>query len=159
MFAAYDLRAAEIDLIRDGLELHLDEHQQGPLSVAYHPATAAQLDEYIRRLASDLREGQSIDWTVELAERKLGYVAVACHADPDNKSNQLGLEQFLRTGELAAREWESPTVIVEPTVIVLDESSVRLIKPDERRYWSSSAARSDAREVTSAIVRGAAGAD
>ena len=155
VFAAYDLRAAEIDLIRDGLELHLDEHRQGPLSVAYRTATAQQLDEYTRTLESDLREGQSIDWAVEVADRKLGYVAVACHADPDNRSDRLGLEQFLQTGELAAPEWESPTVIVEPTVIVLDESSVRLIKPDERRYWSSSAARSDARDVTSAIVRDA----
>ena len=157
MFLAYELQKAEIDLIRDGLELHLDEHRRGPLSVAYHETTAAQLDEYTRTLASDLREGHSIEWSVEVADRKLGYVAVACHASANNEGSQLNLEQFLRTGELAAREWESPTVIVEPTAIVLDESSATLIKPDERRYWSPSAARSDAREVTSAIIRGVAG--
>lgn len=157
VFLAYELQIAEIDLIRDGLELHLDEHRRGPLSVAYHETTAAQLDEYTRTLATDLLEGQSIEWSVEIAERKLGYVAVACHASANNKGRKLELEQFLRTGELAAREWESPTVIVEPTAIVLDESSATLIKPDERRYWSPSAARSDAREVTGAIVRGLAG--
>ena len=134
VFAAYDLSAAETDLIRDGLELHLDEHRRGPLSAAYHTTTAEQLNQYAQTLASDLREGQSIEWAVEVAERKLGYVAVACHADPDNRSSRLELEQLLQTGALTAREWESPTVIVEPTLIALDESSVKLIKPDERRY-------------------------
>lgn len=158
VFAAYDLQPAEIDLVRDGLGLHLDEHRRGPLSVAYQQPAEEQLAEYARTLDSVLRQDQSIDWSIEVAERKLGYVVVACHADPADRGRGFELEQLVQADELADRAWESPAAIVQPSAVLLDGTSVMLIKPDERRCWSSSAARTDAREITGAILRGVAGA-
>lgn len=157
VFTAYDIRPAEISLIRDALDLHLDEHRRGPDSEAYQAPTVRQLAQYTTILGSVLSAGQSIEWSVEVAERWAGFVVVACHADADDSDDRMILEQILQGGSRVAVEWESPAVIIEPSVIVLDGMSVKLIKPDQRRYWSSSIAREDAREVTSAILRGDAG--
>ncbi len=156
VFAAYDIRPAEIGLIRDGLDLHLDEHRRGQGSQAYQAPTVRQLAQYTTILGSVLSAGHAIEWSIEMAERRSGFIVVACHADAKDKDDRLILEQFLQADSRASVEWESPAVIIEPSVMVLDGMSVRLIKPDQKRYWSSSAAREDAREVTSAILRGTA---
>lgn len=48
--------------------------------------------------------------------------------------------------------WQSPAVIMQPSVIVVEGTDVYLVKPDERRCWVRSSARSDAGEVLSAIL-------
>lgn len=155
VFRAYGLTPAEKDLVRDGLASRLDEYRRGPLSTSYQSPAARELASYARILSSQLNTTSSIRWSVELVDQSSGYAAVACRSSVDGAPEQrvqMSVDKLLSMADPPLDGWRSPAAVMQPSVIVVEGTIVYLVKPDERRCWTRSAARSDAPEVLSAVV-------
>jgi hypothetical protein len=154
-FRAYGLTRSERDLVRDGLNTRLDEYRSGPDSVAYKPSNAGEFSVYCRLIASELSATGSIQWKAELRDRSGGFAVVACKAsgvglpEPDL---QFSLDQLMAMADTPLEGLRSPVAVMQPSVIIVEGTGVYLVKPDERRCWTRSVARSDAAEVLSAIL-------
>ncbi len=154
-FRAYGFTRDERDLVREGLDIRLNEYRRGPNSVAYKRPAAGEFAAYCRLIASHLNATESIQWNAELLERSEGFAVVACKAFgiglPD-QGLQFSIDRLMAMADAPLDDWRSPAAVIQPSVIVVEGTCVYLIKPDERRCWTRSAARSDAAEVLSAIL-------
>lgn len=155
-YRAYGLTSAEQDLVREGLGIRLDEYRHGADSIAFQAPRAAELVAYCRLIASHLNSIESVEWSAELVERSAGFAMVACRATRGHMTEQM--TQFSLQGLTAATDssldegWRSPAAVMQPSVIVVEGRTVFIVKPDQRRSWTRSTARSDAGEVLSAIL-------
>ena len=154
-FRAYGFTAEEQDLVRDGLNIRLDEYRRGSNSSAYQPPSNDDFSSYSYLIASRLNSTQSIRWTAELVERSAGFAMVACKANATGSSRptvSFSLDRLMTMADTPLDGWRSPAAVMQPSVIVVEGTDVYLVKPDERRCWTRSAARSDAADVLSAIL-------
>jgi hypothetical protein len=154
-FRAYGFTLSEEDLVRDGLDIKVDEYHRGPSSVAYEVPSTEELAEYCRVIESHLNTIESVRWNAELLERSAGFAVVACKASGIRVSEsdfQFSLERLMSMSDTPLEGWMSPAVVMQPSVIIIEGTSVYLVKPDQRRSWTRSTARSDAAEVLSAIL-------
>jgi 16S rRNA G966 N2-methylase RsmD len=155
VFRAYGLTSSEQDLVRDGLATQLDEYRRGPESSAYQPPETSDFLAYSRLIESSLNATGSIQWTAELVERSAGFAMLACRATSIDVPEQAGLfslSQLTTVADAPLEGWRSPAAVMQPSVFVVEGTDVYLVKPDEYRCWTRSAARSDAGEVLSAIL-------
>ncbi len=154
-FRAYGFTLSEEDLVRDGLDIKVDEYRNGPGSVAYEMPSTEELAVYCSVIASHLNAIESVRWNAELLERSGGFAVVVCEASGIRVSGsdfQFSLGQLMSMADAPLEGWRSPAVVMQPSVIVVEGTRVYLVKPDERRCWTRSTARSDAAEVLSAIL-------
>ena len=155
VFHAYGFTPSEQDLVRDGLSILLDEYRRGPESSAYQSPGASDFATYSRLIASYLNASGSVRWTAELIERSTGFAMMACKATGVREPGRAGLFSLGRLMALAdapLEGWRSPAAVLQPSVFIVEGTDVYLVKPDERRCWTRSAALSDAAEVLSAIL-------
>ena len=155
VFRAYAFTPSERDLVRDGLSIRLDEYRRGSESTAYGPPKAHDFAAYSRLIASHLNATDSIQWSAELIERSAGFAVVVCRATgagvPESTAS-FSLDRLMAMADVPLDGWRSPAVVMQPSVIVVEGTDVYLVKPNERRCWARSTARSDAAEVLSAIL-------
>jgi hypothetical protein len=155
VFRAYEFTSDEEYLVRDGLNVRLDEYRRGPESVAYEPPKLAELDTYSRILASHLNATGSVQWTAGLVERSGGFAVVACRATGTSASDEIApfsLDRLLAAAVPSFDTWESPAAVLQPSVVVVEGTNVYLVKPNQRRSWTRSTAQADAAEVLGAIL-------
>jgi hypothetical protein len=154
-FSAYGLTRNEQDLVLDGLETSLDEYRKGSASFAYQPLNDENMAKYALLLQSHLNASESVRWSTEFIERSRGYALMACHASSAatlNFSAPFSLNRLLTSSDTPLDGWRSPAAVMQPSVIIVQGTDVYLVKPDERRCWTKSAAMRDAGEVLSAIL-------
>lgn len=154
VFRAYGITPGEEDLVRDGLEVRLDEYRSGPRSAAYELPSPEDFDAYCEIIASHLNSMESISWNAEFIERSSGFAVVACRAgiSLSEYNFDFSIDRLLSMANAPLNEWLSPAAVMQPSVIVVEGTSVYLVKPDERRCWTRSGARSDAGEVLNAVL-------
>jgi hypothetical protein len=155
VYSAYELTAAEQDLVEDGLHYRLDEFQRGARSQSYDPPTDDFLGRYVNLLAELLQTFQSVAWKVAVGERSSGYVIVTCTArgdEPTYGAARLSVESLLTSPVAPLESWNSPAVILQPSAFVVDGLQVHVIKPDQARSWTRSMARTDAGDVIGAVL-------
>lgn len=156
VFQAYGLAPYEADIVRDGLSVRLDEYQQGSGSAAYQPPSPGDFAAYTRLAGAYLEATGAIAWNAELVERTAGFAVVACKAAgitaPGPTPPPFSFDRLMAMADPPREGWRSPAAVMQPSVVVVEDADVYLVKPDERRYWTRSAARSDAADVLSAIL-------
>jgi SAM-dependent methyltransferase len=155
VFRAYEFTPDEQDLVRDGLSTRLDEYRHGSEASAYQPPLESDLATYAHLIASQLNATESVQWSAELSERSAGFAVVACKAIGITALEPVApfsLDRLMALADTPLEGWRSPAAVMQPSVIVVEGTNVYLVKPDERRSWTRSAARSDAAEVLSAVL-------
>jgi hypothetical protein len=155
VFRAYGFTPDEQDLVRDGLNIRLDEYRRGAESAAYASPEVSDFVEYTRLIASYLNDVGSTQWTAELVERSSGFAMVVCRAtgiSAPEQAKSFSLHHLMARVDTPLEGWRSPAAVMQPSIFVVEGTDVYLVKPDERRSWARSAARSDAAEVLSAIL-------
>lgn len=153
-FDAYRLSEPDRDLIRDGLHMRLEEFQLGSGALSFATPTDDELHQYSELLAKELRSASSLEWAASPVERGGGFSVVACTVDVDgtSTSGQFALLDRLLDQARSSEEWRSPAAVMQPAAIVVEGTAVFLVKADQRRSWTRSAARADAAEVLGAIL-------
>jgi 16S rRNA G966 N2-methylase RsmD len=155
VFRSYGLTSSEQDLIRDGLNVKLDEFRRGPRSFAYQPPRTKDFAAYARLIVARLNVSGSVRWTAEFNERSAGFAMMTCKAigiEGQEHRGGFSLNQLMDVTDIPLEGWQSPAAVMQPSLFVVEGTDVYVIKPDELRCWTRSAALSDAAEVISAIL-------
>lgn len=162
VFAAFDLVDDEIDQVQDMLVMQLGQFQQGAASSAfksprttelsaYTKAARAAMSDTVSSLKSNVWVSDAVGFyrvvTAGLTDRDAGAAPVRPGADVVRLLRQ-------QVDEASTRA-PSPAVIFQPSVMVLDGWWAHLVKPDEARYWTRSAARRDVADLLGAVATGA----
>lgn len=158
VYRAYDLDKAEQELVSDGLSLRLTQYADPTGSSAFNPIDSNGLESYRDALESALRLYlPSLSVGVVTSSLEVDLIAATClllgtDQEADNWSAD-ELVQFIGSARASSEPMTSYASIVEPVAIVMIGPRVHIVKPNERRFWSRSGARQDARSIIAAVLR------
>lgn len=156
---AFNLTPIERQVIRDSLTIRWSELRFGWTSPAYAAPTDAHLRSYAAALQAHLNELEVGLWRVWIAQRAHGLAMISCRqrgggATPEDAEPHFSIAQLVSEDASQEIAGVSPVTIIEPEAIVLDGTSVHLIKPDRLSCWMISTARDEAANVFSALLTG-----
>jgi hypothetical protein len=158
VFAAYELNGA-IDQVRDTLAMRLDVFRNGARALAFRPPMRDQLEAYAKSLRQTLYLAlPDMTLAVRVIETAAPYGVVLIGFGEDNLHGDVPdwsaeLEDLIRTARLAAANWPSPVMILQPVALIMRDTRVYLLKPMETRFWTVSAAQDDAADVIGQIAK------
>ena len=161
IYKAYGLTEQEIALINDRLATSLDQFQKRAKSVAFLPPPRAALTAYRTELQKRLSNALvSLKVEVELTPGTWAYAVASVRlTDPSvdlspttSESQPDVIEALLRQVNADVQNWPSPVTIVQPSAVVMAEDQIHLVKPNELRYWTVSAAEADSGDILGAIA-------
>jgi hypothetical protein len=150
VFKAYGLSESEQDLVRDTLRMfEFPESELRAIDVS---------DERTSLYAGVLRAAllpvdEGVRVNVDRLEGLPHYlVATVTFGEGEARLHDQLWPVLATSFDEAISSGRSPVTIIQPSLIVLQDSSAYLVKPDHGRYWSATRAREDAGEVLGAIV-------
>lgn len=154
VFAGYGLTPGQRDLVSEAIELRMSQYLAPTESPAFSPVDPVQLEAYCSTLAANF--GLFVPSLAMLAQPRGGggsLLAVSCALggdDPEDASTTLAAlsESNQSSTELAQQH----SAVVEPTALVMSGSTIHIVKPNERRFWSRSVARDDCRAIIAAAI-------
>lgn len=161
IYRAYGLTEQEIALINDRLATSLDQFQKRAKSVAFLPPPRAALMAYRRELQKRLTNAlTSLKVEVELTPGTWAYAVASVRlTDPSADVSRITIESqpdvieaLLRQVNADVQNWPSPVTIVQPSAVVMAGDQIHLVKPNELRYWTVSAAEADSGDILGAIA-------
>jgi hypothetical protein len=156
VFDLYELTDAERQLIRDTLAQALDQFRRGDRSGAFLPPPKRQLKTYARELRATLRAALpqaavAVQAAGVTAADAVAYVEFQRQGTTVGIGHSIlssrGLLDVVREGESLADEEQSQVTIIQPSILMMRQNTVRLVKPNESQYWTRSRARSDGAEI------------
>lgn len=156
---AYGLTKAERQLVHDALDIRLSELQSGTKSTAYDPPVDRAFSDYTYALEAHLDNLELGSWRVNLVERTEGFARVTgtlvdSVEQPGPTNTHFTVGALLHEESSLLNEWLSSTTIIEPQAVILDGSSVHLVKPNRQSCWSISNAEQDAADIFGALAAG-----
>lgn len=160
VFDAYGLDQFERQLVLDGLDMKIDQFENGAKSKAFRPPDEALLRRYEESLTASMRDvlnpHPSHVWISD-AESFYRAASIALPSPsgdgPARPSSDI-VQRLHSRVEGESRKEISPAIILQPSLIVLDGQFVHLIKPDEARSWTQSSAHHDAAAALGAAASG-----
>ena len=163
VFDLFDLSSIERELIHDALSIRHSELTDGARSTAYAQPSADELIRYTERLQHQLNAGGHTRWAASVTQRVMGLTVVGCRATPGgtadagvSSSHAMSSGRFDFGSLLSTHGDQTPVnssaMILEPSLIWLDQNHVYLVKPDERRCWLPSSGTTDAAQVLGAVL-------
>jgi hypothetical protein len=153
VFKAFGLGVEDADQVIDAVaQFHDDEYASASLNVDKSIGR-----NYIFALRASLRTFIE-DAEVELTEI-VGfshYRVAAVRLARESESSDWEAERFFTalTSEYDEAVIQSPSAVtlIQPSMMILNDNSTYIVKPDERRYWTKSRARADAAEIIGAVI-------
>lgn len=160
VFAAFGLQEREQARILDVLSLSLDQFANRTESIAFEQVTSRQMTSYSNSLERELSDSlASLEISVAAPESSVVYQIATVRlelSERDSHSYSLNrgsvIDRLLAKIERESQKWPSPATVVQPSLIVLEDQEAHLVKPNERRYWTQSAALDDAGMVAAAVA-------
>ena len=162
---ALDISNNEKSSITDVLDFSLDLFQEGENSDAYKPASLKNVEKYSKQLCESLNDflnDSSLTPSVKIYELQhrspLRLVALTLLTLPTATEQIERIEYSSPVNALIkkiddyAYEKYSESIFFRKTIKYFDGDTIYLIKPNELRFWSKSAAANDANELTFEIL-------
>ena len=163
---ALDISSAEKTSITDTLDFSLDLFQEGDNSEAYKPASPKCIERYAKQLCDSLSnflKDSTITPSVriyDLPQRSpLRLIALTLSTLPNDAAQIERIEHNTAVNDLLRKiddytyEKHSESIYFRKTIRYFDGDTIFLVKPNEMRFWSKSAAANDANELTFEILK------
>ncbi|MEA2432658.1 MAG: hypothetical protein QOG54_115, partial [Actinomycetota bacterium] len=157
VFAAYDLTDEEIRTVRDALATSLDQFERGHASSAFSRPSEEALLGYQDALKTYLSLAlPSLSPLVALRSGPAAYGVASIDLGADRSpavveaSSERVIQGLIAQVDTATSEWPSHATVLQPSLLILDQDVIHIVKPNELRFWTSGSARSDAGEVLGA---------
>lgn len=157
VFSAYELSQADVEAVRETVEIGLDLFRRGKQSIAFSRVKMQTLDRYGRVLAESLRSHlPGLRVGVEVAQFPPGDLCgVSVTLDePDTlvvgrslEERHVSLRRLIEEVKERIASWPSSVSILQPSALILDESRVHVVKPVDHRFWTVTRARADAADI------------
>lgn len=151
--------------ITDVLDFSVDLFQEGDDSEAYKPASPKCLDRYVKQLCeslgsflkdSTLKPSVGIYDMPNRSPLRLIALKLSTHPAATEQVERVeyseGVNDLLRKIDDYSYEKHSESIYFRKTIKYLNGDTIYLIKPNEMRFWSKSAAANDASELTFEIL-------
>lgn len=158
VFSAYDLTDEEVRTVRDALATSLDQFERGHASSAFSPPTEEALLDYQDALSAYLSSAlPSLSPLVGLRSGPAAYgvasISLSADRNPEvvAESSERLVQDLIAQVDTATSEWPSHATVLQPSLLILDQDVIHIVKPNELRFWTSGTARSDAGEVLGAV--------
>ncbi len=153
-------------LINDVLDYSLDLFQEGEKSDAYKRASLSDIEKYSKQLCDDLndllnytQESTTVSATIyePAFNTPLNLVTIKFNKKKTNlsiekNSNSGKLSSLLKQIDNYTYEKHSESVYFRKVIRYFDDDTIYIIKPNERRFWSRSAAMNDADETVFEVI-------
>ncbi|HZX73049.1 MAG TPA: N-6 DNA methylase, partial [Cyclobacteriaceae bacterium] len=161
---ALDISSIEKAFIEDVLDYSLDLFQEAENSSAYKPASIKTLEKYSKQLCEDLDDflkDSTISPSVQIYVQQrspLSLVALTLSTSGTTTEKIKRTENSNEANVLIKRiddytyQKHSESIYFRKTIKYFDGDTIYLIKPNEMRFWSRSAAVVDAKELTYEIL-------
>lgn len=164
VFAAYGLTQIEIEQISDVLAMGLDQFEHRSSSKAFQPPTSAALDRYLDALRVSLTDAlRHMSIEASMLETSPTYAVASTRFRDQRTQSRVTLSEsrsivaaLLDQADSNTSQWPSPATILQPSLLFLDGNAAHLLKPNEARYWTTTAAYSDAAEIVGGVLVAAA---
>lgn len=161
VYALFEVKEWEREAVGDTLEYGVEQYAQPGHSSAYDPPDDSQLAAYADRLIDVLNRlagtsTQHFEATYQSPHAPFIGVTARLMDGPQRgiasrRGGEIPPELLRRASAIGADE--QPGVYRRPNVKLFDSDSVTVVKPNERRFWTRTVARSDADAVISQLVK------
>jgi hypothetical protein len=156
VFAAYGLTTDERNLVTDTVTTTIGQFYQGIHSDAFQSVTPEELIAYAETFAGVFRAssvGQRVLRAIVGTEQR-PYRLVSFYWGV-RESDSEDLTARLQRLETLAFEQSSSDLFLQRNIRIFEHDAFHLAKPDEKRYWTRTAALNDADETISQLMRAA----
>jgi hypothetical protein len=160
VFAAYRLTPAQIDRVRDVVNLSIDHFQHQEKSIAFGAPDPASMTLYVDQVMASLSvllRGAKVQ--VRATAPSPFYLSVTFTVTPpgsqrkdDEEDDDVDRELVKSMLDQQQDNWPASSTVLQPSLLVVDDRAVHVVKPRELRYWTASAARADAQELVAALA-------
>jgi len=158
VFDMYELSATDRRLVRDVIDFGLERYASQRYGTAFSLPSLEDLVTYARAAATVLNSagGLNSQFSPIVYEGTASYRAVtfALTGHPSEGSTRQavqvlpGLQEALsRLGDQMTTQIAGNSFYLRPNLKVFESDAIHVVKPAERRYWTESAAYSDADEI------------
>ena len=162
VYAAYEVTAAERQLIEDFLGTAVDRHYRGLQSDGFDPPSVRELTSYAEAYADVFEtttDGTRTLWATVYPGTS-PYRVVSFRLAPrgaqgrhPRSAAEPELDALLAKLERTAIEQRAGSFYVRRNIKVYEAEEFHVVKPAERRFWTVSAAYNDADETISELMR------
>lgn len=153
VFDLFGLRADERQVVNDALTYKFAEYKHREVAFGYRSADRA-LQSYAKALRLNLYAAVGFEVDVRVGKPNGNYAVVECHFGKD-RPKAMNLGKLLSQNSGPDTAWvgsQSTATIVAPTLIVADQETIYVLKPDQLRNWTISGSSEDSARIIEAIL-------
>ena len=162
VYQAYGVTPSEQQTIEDFLATTMERHYSGLEASAFQAPTTADLTSYAQAYADvfETTTGGTRALVPIVYEGTPPYRAVSFRLTPGNRREQRAsvasepeLDNLLVRLEGIATEQHAQSFYFRRNIKVYEAEAIHIVKPAERRFWTSAAAYNDADETIAQLLR------
>lgn len=166
IFKCLNLNAKDKILVKDSLEYAIDLFQEGENSSAYKRAAISDIEKYAKQLCTELNDvlqygANTTTVSASIYETALNSPLTLIAVNFSQKQNSTLVEKISYSNKISVLlkkiddysfEKHSESIYFRKIIKYFDNDSIYLIKPNEKRFWSRSAAMNDADEIMFDVI-------